>query len=132
VLQVFLAILTWVYLGWCLYRIAQKSYTPHEWLAFVPVANILLMCRIGRAPDWLTGLSASPLLFALILAIGSPNIIYWTIMTTLLSLTSLVSAGTLCYLWASISSVRKKQEWVGLVSILPFLNLIIPGYLAWD
>lgn len=131
-LQALLAITTWFYLGWCLYRIAQKTYTPNEWLAFIPVANILLMCRIGRAPDWLTALSASPLLFALILSIGSPNMTYWIIMVTFLSLTSLVSAGTLCYLWASIGTVRKKQEWVGLVSILPFLSLVIPGYLAWD
>jgi len=34
--------------GGLLLIIARKSNTPGGWMAFVPVANVYLMCQIGR------------------------------------------------------------------------------------
>jgi hypothetical protein len=33
--------------------------------------------------------------------------------------------------WMSIAKARQKPDWWGILMIVPFVNMIVPGYLAW-
>jgi hypothetical protein len=35
-------------------------------------------------------------------------------------------------IWAAIAEARKKPSWLGILSIVPIVNLIVLGYLAWS
>jgi hypothetical protein len=34
-------------------------------------------------------------------------------------------------LWMAIAEARKKPNWWGILTIVPVVQLIVPGYLAW-
>jgi hypothetical protein len=66
----------YVYVSLALQTIAQKTNTANGWLAWIPIANIILMMGIAEA--------------------------------------------------------RSKPSWWGILLIIPVVNLIVPGYLAWS
>ncbi len=35
------------------------------------------------------------------------------------------------FVWMAIAREREKPAWWGLLVSVPFLNVIVPGYLAW-
>jgi hypothetical protein len=35
-------------------------------------------------------------------------------------------------LWMAISEARGKPNWWGILTIVPILNFVVPGYLAWS
>jgi len=49
-----LLIAFWIYtyLDSCLQIIAGKTNTENGWLAWIPIANIYLSCKIARKPGW--------------------------------------------------------------------------------
>ncbi|MEI6222024.1 MAG: DUF5684 domain-containing protein [bacterium] len=42
----------YVFFGFCLMKMAQKSKTDNGWFAFIPVLNVVLMLQIVRRPVW--------------------------------------------------------------------------------
>ena len=95
-------LILYAYLAACLQRIAKKTRTPNEWLAWVPFANLYLSCKVARKPGWTTLFFFIPILniaMAIIVSIG-------------------------------IAKARDKSGWLGLLSFVPIANLILPGYLA--
>ena len=43
-------LVVYFWLALCLYMIANKTKTPDTWLAWIPIADIYLMCKIvGRS-----------------------------------------------------------------------------------
>ena len=46
----------YVWSSLCLYIIAKKTNTPRPWLAWIPIANIYLMCKVGGKPGWWTAI----------------------------------------------------------------------------
>jgi hypothetical protein len=103
----FFAFIFWVavyvWLALCLYVIAKKTNTPNEWLAWIPIANIYLMCKIAGKPGWWTVLFFIPIV----------NIVFAVIV------------------WWGIAEARQKPGWLGLLMLVPIANLIIPGILAF-
>jgi hypothetical protein len=77
----------------------------HEdgWLAWIPIANIILMLNIAKKPIW------------------------WII----LFLVPLVNIVMIVLIWMGIAEARNKPSWWGILIIIPIVNLIVPGYLAW-
>lgn len=106
----FAAIIFYVYTSICLQLIAKKTETAPGWLAWIPIANIFLMCKIA--------------------SVG-----YWWIAVLLLSFLPfagmLVSLGFFGFLWYKIALARNKPGWIGLLSVIPIVNLVIYGYLAF-
>ncbi len=98
----FVGFLLYLYLGITLMLIARKSNTPNAGLAFLPIGNLFLMCRIGRRPGW------------------------WV----LLLLIPLVNVVVFAMIWMSIAEVRGKPIWTGAIAALPVIGLIVPVYLA--
>ena len=94
----------YVYVALALQTIAKKTNTENPWLAWIPIANVVLMLNIAKKPVWWIILCLVPLLNLVVLVI----------------------------IWMGIAEARKKPSWWGVLIIVPLVNLIVPGYLAWS
>jgi hypothetical protein len=97
-------LIVYIWMAICLMNIAKKTNTPNAWLAWIPFANLYLMCVIAGKPGW----------WLILLLIPFLNIIIGIIV------------------WMGIAKARGKPDWIGILMIIPFVNLIIPGYLAFS
>ncbi len=102
VAQIMFFIVVYVVMAFCLQLIAKKTSIANAWLAWIPIANVVLMLRIARKPIW------------------------WII----LCLIPLVNIIIMIVIWMAICEARGKNKWFGLVMVVPFANLILPIYLA--
>jgi hypothetical protein len=93
----------YIYMALALQTIANKTNTQNAWLAWIPIANIILMLNVAQKPLW------------------------WI----LLMLLPLVNIIIMILVWMSIAKARQKPDWWGILMIVPFVNMIVPGYLAW-
>jgi len=93
----------YVWLALTLYIIASKTGTSNAWLAWIPIANLYLMCKVAGHSGWWTILFFVPLV----------NIVVGVIM------------------WMGIARARNQPSWLGILMIIPIVNLIIPGVLAF-
>ena len=93
----------YVWFALCLYMIAKKTNTPNEWLAWIPIANFYLMCKIAGKPGWWMVFFFIPIV----------NIVFITIV------------------WWAICEARHKPGWLALIMLIPGANLVIPGILAF-
>jgi hypothetical protein len=94
----------YVYFSLAFQTIATKTNTANAWLAWVPIANIILMLNIARKPLWWILLLFVPLLNIVILIM----------------------------IFMAIAEARHKPSWWGILLIVPVVNFIVPGYLAWS
>jgi hypothetical protein len=97
-------VIVYIYYAICLMMIANKTNTTNSWLAWIPIANIYLMCKIAGKPGW----------WVILFFIPFVNIVIAVIV------------------WMKISEARNKPGWIGILMLIPFVNLIIPGYLAFS
>ncbi|MFH1360843.1 MAG: DUF5684 domain-containing protein [Candidatus Omnitrophota bacterium] len=86
--------------------IAKKTGTGHEWMAYVPIANAILMCWIAGRPTWWILLFLIPFIGPLI------GIILFVI------------------IWMGIAEARQKPSWLGLLILVPAVGIIVPWYIA--
>lgn len=98
-----LALVAYLYMALALQTIATKTATPNAWLAWIPIANILLMLAVAKKPMWWFVLFLVPV----------ANIVVAIIV------------------WMGIAKARNKPDWLGIMMIVPVANLVVPGYLAW-
>ena len=98
------ALAMYVYVALALSTIAQKTNTENGWLAWIPIANVILMLNIARKPVWWIVLCLIPLV----------NLVIFII------------------LWMAIAEARNKPSWWGVLMLVPVVSLIVPGYLAWS
>ena len=103
-LIIVLSLAPYIWLALCLYIIANKTNTPNGWLAWIPIANIYLMCKVAGRPGWWTLLYFVPLVDIVIGII----------------------------VWMGIAKARYKPDWLGILMIIPILNFVIPGILAFS
>jgi|SRR5277367_1449995 len=96
-------LIAYVYHALALQTIATKTNTENPWLAWIPIANLILMLNISRKSIW----------WILLFLIPGVNIVI------------------LIILWMGIAEARNKPNWWGILIIVPVANLIVPGYLAW-
>lgn len=92
-----------VYFAVCVQRLAERTGTGDEWMAWVPLLNFYLACRVGGRPGWWLLLYPIPLL--------------GTVIDLLV--------------WAGIAAAREKSPWLCLFMLLPVANWILVGYLAF-
>ena len=97
----------YVYYAICLSTIAKRTATENPWLAWIPIANVVLMLQIAKKPVWWIILAFIPIV----------NIVWIVLMIIV---------------WMAIAERVGKPNWWGILIILPFLNFIVPGYLAFS
>lgn len=101
----------YAYAAFCVQLIAKKTEVEPAWLAWVPVANFFLLCKIG-------GISYLWLLVLLISAVPLWGAVFLTLFWT--------------YAWYKIAIACNKPGWLGLLSIIPFAGIFILPYLAFS
>jgi len=113
----------YLWLALCLMLIARKNNIQSAWVAWIPIANLRLMCVIGEAPPvcfW--GL------FLPVLALAA-GIVLW------MPLWILVWTGIWAVAWAVkwilISRSRGRPGAFGLLMVIPVINLAVLGSLAF-
>lgn len=106
-----LGICLYAYTSFCTYVIANKMGADYAWLAWVPIANLFLLVRMADLSLlWLL------ILFApLIPFIGQIAVVVF-----------------FGFVWYRIATFMDKPGWLGILCIIPLVNLIIIGYLAFS
>jgi hypothetical protein len=93
----------WLFFGFCLMKIAQKTNTENGWWGFVPILNIVLMLNIARKPIW----------WIILMLIPIVNIVVGIIV------------------FMGIAEARGKPSWWGILMIVPLVNIVILVMLAF-
>ena len=99
-----LSIILYIWIAICVQTIARKTNTPNGWLAWIPIANVYLLCKMAGRSGWWTLAIFVPLL----------NIVMMIIW------------------WWSVAEKRSKPGWLGILIIIPVVNYVILGILAFS
>ena len=93
----------YIWIALCLYIIAKKTNTENPWMAWVPILNMWLMVQIAQKEAWWMILFFVPI------------------------------AGVVASVVVTMAIAERvgKPSWWGILTIVPGVNLIVPGYLAW-
>src|SRR5262245_20392053 len=94
----------YVYAALALQTIANKTNTQNSWLAWIPIANLILMLNVAKKPLW------------------------WII----LLLIPIVNIVIIVMVWMAMAEARGKPSWWGVLVIVPVANIVVPGVLAWS
>ena len=86
-----------------LFIIARKCGHEYAWCAFVPFANLWLMCDLAELELW----------YILLLLVPYLNIIFFGLV------------------WWRITENTNKPGWLGLLMLIPGVNLIAGYYIAF-
>jgi hypothetical protein len=126
----------------CLYIIAKKTNTPRPWLAWIPFANIYLMCKVAGKPGWWTAVFCLLLILSIPGAIASVLLPFMALAGELpawfmpaLAVTIVAGLATwalLIIVWMAIAKARNQPSWLGILIIIPIANLVILGILAFS
>jgi hypothetical protein len=93
----------YIYTALALKTIADKTNTENGWLAWIPIANLVLMLNIAKKPMW------------------------WI----LLFFVPLVNIVIIVLIWMGVPEARQKPSWWGILAIVPLVGVFVPGYFAW-
>jgi hypothetical protein len=94
----------YIYMALALQTIATKTATANGWLAWIPIANLILMLNVAKKPLW------------------------WIV----LFLIPVVNIVIAIMVWMAVAEARGKPNWWGILTIVPLVNVVVPGYLAWS
>ena len=104
ILGLLLFVLSYAYFAFSLQTIANKTGTEGGWMGWVPILNLYLLCRVAKRPGW----------WLLLFFIPFVNIVIAIIV------------------WMGVAEARGKSNWIGVLMIVPVVNFIVPGYLAFS
>ncbi len=99
-----LSIVLYVYMALVLQTIAKKTNTENAWFAWIPILNLVLMIMIARKPMWW---------IAMIIFVPIANIVFGIMV------------------WIEILKRRNYPPIWFLLFLIPIVNLIILGVIAW-
>ena len=94
----------YLYFALTLQIIARKTGTANSWWAWIPILQILLSLNVAKKPIWWLVLCLVPLV----------NLVMYVL------------------IWMGIAEARGKPSWLGVLFIVPGVNLGVAGYLAWS
>ena len=111
------SLFSYVYFSWALMRIAQRLNVANAWLAWIPVANLVLMAKMAKMHWW-------PVLLLLTLIIPFINFI------------GVIVFGVFMTIWVwKICEARKRPGWWALLALIPLFGsiwqFVMFGILAW-
>ncbi len=88
----------------CLQKIAKKTETENDWMAWVPVMNLVLLLTIAKKPMWWIALFFIPVV-------------------------NFVAA---ILIMMSVAERREKPSWVGALVVVPIFGTLVVPYLAFS
>ena|SRR3989338_3918206 len=100
----------YIYMAVALMAIAKKLKVENGWLAFIPIANFYLLAKLADVP-------------------------WWTMFGFLLLAIPLIGgvafAALNAYWWWNIAGRLKRENWLGILMVIPIVNFILIGIFAW-
>lgn len=109
--MLFVMVIFYIYSAICIMFVAKKTGKEPAWLAWIPIGNLFLLCKVaGLTYWWLL------ILFVYIIPVAGP----------------LLFLAFFGYLWYKVALARNKPGWVGILVVIPLVNLIVMGYLAFS
>lgn len=100
--QLVIGLVAYIVMAVALMTIANKTNTPNGWMAWIPIANLVLMCQIAELELWW--------ILIAIVTCGLATI----------------------YFWMRIAERRGKPSWVGILTIVPCIGFFVPLYIAFS
>ena len=97
-----LGLVIYVYLGMMLSMLARKTATRGAGMAWVPVLNMVLMCRIARKPGFYVFLLFVPFVNLMVIVM----------------------------IWMAIARVRGKSPALALLLLIPPVSILVPWIMA--
>jgi tetratricopeptide (TPR) repeat protein len=122
--------LWYIFLAVMLYLIATKTGTSLAWLAFIPIANIILMVKIARKPMWWLVLLFLPVVTPLLALVAFADPTGGIIVGVLAVAIVLVTIVAWLLLSIGIARARRKSVIWGILLFIPCTNPIALAYLG--
>ncbi len=116
--MVFFGVALYIYISLCLYLIARKVGVTDAWTAWIPIVNLWTFVEAAGKPWWWTAIIVG-LFFSSVIPIAGIVL-------------GLLDLGVVIYLWMCISENVGKNRWLGLLMLVPIVNLFYPAVLAFS
>jgi hypothetical protein len=113
-----------------LFLMATKTGTSLPWLAFIPIANIILMVRVAGKPLWWLVLLFLPILAPLAALVALVDPTGGIVVAVLVGAIILVTIVAWLLVCIGMARARGKSAIWGVLLFIPCLNLIALGYLG--
>lgn len=101
----------YVFVALALMKLADKTKTPNGWLGWIPVANIYLMTQLAGVAWWW---------FLIAIAAGFIPVVG-----------GIITAIIMIWWWMKIAVRVNRPSWWGIMFIIPLVNFIFLGIMAW-
>jgi hypothetical protein len=98
------SLIVYVFIAYCIQRIAHKLNTPNAWLAWIPVANVFLLAKMAEKS-------------------------YLSLLWILVPIANLVY---IIVLWIKIIKRLNMSPWLVVLFFVPIANIVTFGYLAFS
>jgi len=119
--QVF-GIVQWIYLALCLFLVARKVGVAGPWLAFIPIVQAYTFVRTAGKPWWW-------LLVPLLFIPAGFLVMLGPVFILVIFALALAFGAALCM---GISENTGRNKWLGLLLMIPLVNLVYWGILAFS
>lgn len=93
----------YAYLAMAQMTMAKRLGVGNEWMAWVPIANLIQLVQMADKEMW----------WVILFFVPIANIV----------------VACLCY--NEVARKLGKPDWLGWLMVVPCVNCVIPGYLAW-
>jgi hypothetical protein len=123
--MLFIEIVLYIYFCLCLFFIAKKLNVPNPWIAWIPIIQVWTFVSSAGKPWWWILLLFSPIL-ALFSFIVPPIGAIVTPVTIMMVLIVYI------YLWICVTENLGRNKWLGLLMIVPIVQLVFLGVLAFS
>jgi hypothetical protein len=98
-------LLLYCYMSFVVQKIAHKTETENAWLAWIPLANLFLLCSIADKPFF----------WILVIFVPFVGAIIFTII-----------------IWGGVAQACGRASWLGILMLLPLVNFVVVTYLAFS
>lgn len=99
-----LVVALYAFFSYCLLVIARKTDTDGGWMAWVPVLQLYLMCKVAHLSGWMMLLMFVPIV----------NVVFAVV------------------LMMKIAEATQKPSWVGVLTVVPVVGMFVLPYLAFS
>lgn len=97
-------VLFYIFAGWLLYRVGKRLGYENSWYAWVPFLNMYMMVKLSTREDsW-----------------------FWIILiTSFIPCINIVAVVMLVIVWMDIAERCGKENWWGILIIIPIVNFVV-------
>jgi len=129
-LAALIPVLIYIFTATMIFLMAKKAGTGLAWLAFVPIAQFILMLNIARKPIWWLLLFLLPALLVASPVLASVDPTEGVLVSVLSLLVFLVPAIAYLFICTGIARARRKSTFWGFLMWLPCTSFIGLAYLG--